>query len=57
VTNEPLEALRCHESGYRELIGLDVGECETEAFWRSFLRSLVKRGLRGVQPVVRPEVP
>src|SRR3954465_11945216 len=34
-----------HESGYRELIALDVGEAETEAFWRSFLRSLVKRGL------------
>lgn len=41
-----------HESGYREVIGLDVGECETEAFWRSFLRSLVKRGLTGVQLVV-----
>jgi putative transposase len=41
-----------HESGYREVIGLDVGECETEAFWRSFLRGLVKRGLSGVQLVV-----
>jgi putative transposase len=41
-----------HESGYREVIGLDVGESETEAFWRSFLRSLVKRGLSGVQLVV-----
>ncbi len=41
-----------HESGYREVIGLDVGECETEAFWRSFLRSLVERGLSGVQLVV-----
>ena len=41
-----------HESGYREVIGLDVGECETEAFWRSFLRSLVERGLAGVQLVV-----
>jgi putative transposase len=41
-----------HESGYREVIGLDVGEAETEAFWRSFLRSLVKRGLTGVQLVV-----
>src|SRR5207237_1139292 len=41
-----------HESGYREVIGLDVGECETEAFWRSFLRSLVERGLNGVQLVV-----
>jgi transposase-like protein len=45
-------AYAVHESGYREVIGLDVGECETEAFWRNFLRSLVKRGLRGVQLVV-----
>jgi putative transposase len=41
-----------HESGYREVIALDVGEAETEAFWRSFLRSLVDRGLTGVQLVV-----
>jgi transposase-like protein len=38
-----------HESGRREIIGLDVGEAETEAFWREFLRSLVARGLGGVQ--------
>jgi putative transposase len=38
-----------HETGRREIIGLDVGEAETEAFWREFLRSLVKRGLAGVQ--------
>jgi putative transposase len=38
-----------HESGRREIIGLDVGEAETEAFWREFLRSLVARGLAGVQ--------
>src|SRR5262245_35929023 len=41
-----------HETGYREVTALDVGEAETEAFWRSFLRSLVKRGLTGVQLVV-----
>src|SRR5262245_43529330 len=41
-----------HESGYRELIALDVGEAETEAFWRGFLRSLVERGLTGVELVV-----
>jgi len=45
-------AYAVHESGYREVIGLDVGECETEVFWRSFLRGLVKRGLQGVQLVV-----
>src|SRR5216117_426748 len=41
-----------HESGYREVIALDVGEAETDAFWRGFLRSLVERGLSGVQLVV-----
>jgi putative transposase len=30
-------------SGQREVIGLDVGAAETEAFWREFLRSLVRR--------------
>jgi putative transposase len=38
-----------HETGRREIIGLDVGEAETETFWREFLRSLVARGLIGVQ--------
>ena len=45
-------AYAVHESGYREVIGLDVGEGETEPLWRSFLRSLVGRGLAGVQLVV-----
>jgi putative transposase len=38
-----------HETGRREVIGLDVGEAETEAFWREFLRSLRARGLTGVR--------
>jgi transposase-like protein len=38
-----------HETGRREIIGLDVGEAETDAFWTEFLRSLVARGLVGVQ--------
>jgi putative transposase len=38
-----------HESGRREVIGLDVGEAETEVFWREFLRSLRARGLAGVR--------
>lgn len=37
-----------HESGRREVIGIDVGEGETEAFWREFLRGLLARGLEGV---------
>jgi putative transposase len=38
-----------HESGRREVVGIDVGEAETEAFWREFLRTLRARGLSGVQ--------
>ena len=29
-----------HETGRREVIGIDLGEAETEAFWRDFLRGL-----------------
>ena len=38
-----------HATGRREIIGLDIGAAETEAFWRDFLRSLVRRGLTGVR--------
>ena len=38
-----------HESGRREILSIDVGEAETEAFWIEFLRGLVARGLVGVQ--------
>jgi putative transposase len=39
-------------TGQREVIGLDVGAAETVAFWREFLRSLIRRGLAGVQLVI-----
>ena len=38
-----------HHSGRREVIGVDVGQAETEVFWREFLRSLRARGLDGVR--------
>jgi len=38
-----------YASGRREVIGVDVGEAETAAFWREFLRSLRERGLDGVK--------
>ena len=41
-----------HETGRREILGIDVGEAETEAFWTEFVRSLIARGLTGVQLVV-----
>jgi transposase-like protein len=41
-----------HQTGRREVVGLDVGAAETESFWRAFLRSLRARGLDGVQLVI-----
>lgn len=45
-------AYAVHESGQREVIGLDLGEVETEAFWAHFLRALRSRGLAGVRLAV-----
>lgn len=40
-----------HE-GERTILGFDVGASEEEAFWLQFLRSLVKRGLKGIQLII-----
>ncbi|MGA5711397.1 IS256 family transposase, partial [Streptomyces cellulosae] len=40
------------EDGGREVLGLMVGDSETEAFWSEFLRSLRERGLTGVRLVI-----
>ena len=45
-------AIGISEEGERRVLGLDVGPSEDRAFWTAFLRSLVKRGLRGVRLVV-----
>lgn len=37
------------EYGVREVIGIDVGEVESEVFWREFLRGLKARGLGDVK--------
>jgi len=38
--------------GYREVLGVDIGDSENETFWTEFLRGLKDRGLEGVQLVV-----
>jgi putative transposase len=45
-------AYAVHETGVREVIGLDVGEVESGAFWTEFLRVLKRRGLSGVRLAV-----
>ena len=39
-------------AGNREVLGCDVGDSETEAFWQQFLGSLRDRGLTGVRLVI-----
>jgi putative transposase len=38
--------------GRREIIGLSVGQSEAAPFWIDFLRSLNRRGLKGVKLVI-----
>src|SRR5690349_17315532 len=45
-------AIGVNTEGRRDVLGLDVGPSEDGAFWHSFLRSLVARGLAGVRLVI-----
>ena len=38
-----------NDDGRREVLGMTVGASEAETFWTEFLRSLARRGLRGVK--------
>jgi putative transposase len=38
--------------GRREVLGMAIGPSEAETFWTEFLRSLARRGLRGVKLVI-----
>ena len=38
--------------GRREVLGMAIGASEVETFWTDFLRSLVRRALRGVKLVI-----
>ena len=40
------------DQGERQILGVDAGPSEDEAFWTQFLRHLVRRGLDGVHLVV-----
>ena len=44
-------ATAVNAEGRREILGMDVGTSEDGAFWLAFLRSLVARGLSGVDLV------
>jgi transposase-like protein len=45
-------AVAVDTEGRREIVGLHLGPSEAETFWATFLRDLVKRGLKGVKLVI-----
>jgi putative transposase len=45
-------AVGVNTDGRREVPGMSVGPSEAETFWTEFLRSLARRGLRGVKLVI-----
>lgn len=45
-------ATALNAQGFREIIGLDIATCEDTEAWTAFLRSLVARGLTGVELVI-----
>ena len=47
-----LLAVGVNSEGHREILGLDLATTEHSARWLAFLRSLVARGLSGVQLVI-----
>lgn len=45
-------AVAVNTDGVREVLGMAIGPSEAEPFWSGFLRSLTRRGLRGVKLVI-----
>ena len=45
-------AVGVNGDGRREVLGMTIGASEAETFWTDFLRTLTRRGLRGVKLVI-----
>jgi putative transposase len=45
-------AVGVNSDGRREVLGMAIGPSEAEPFWTDFLRTLARRGLRGVKLVI-----
>jgi len=52
VSMAVIVAVAVNSDGRREILGITVMPSEAETFWAGFLRSLTRRGLRGVQMVI-----
>ena len=52
VSMATIIAVGVNTDGRREILGVATGASEAEIFWKTFLRSLTARGLRGVRLVI-----
>src|SRR6202043_1699798 len=52
VAKAVIIAVAVNTEGVREVLGMAVNPSEAETFWSDFLRSLTRRGLRGVKLVI-----
>jgi len=52
VSVAAIVAVAVNTDGRREVLGMATGASEAETFWTDFLRSLARRGLRGVKLVI-----
>ncbi|NBW64070.1 MAG: hypothetical protein EBR33_13425 [Synechococcaceae bacterium WB4_1_0192] len=52
VSRAVVVAIGINALGYREVLGIALGDSEAEGFWRQFLGSLNERGLDGTRLVI-----
>src|SRR5207253_3019913 len=52
MAEKALVAVAVNGDGRREVLGISMGVSEAETSWTEFLRSLARRGLRGVKLVI-----
>src|SRR5579863_2288466 len=52
VSKAVIIAVAVNTEGVREVLGMAINPSEAETFWSDFLRSLARRGLRGVKRVI-----
>ena len=50
-----LKAVGVNSTGHREILGVSSSLSEAEVHWRAFLEDLLKRGMKGVQLIIRDD--
>ena len=50
-----LKAIGVNSEGYREILGVSCSLSEAEVHWRNFLEDLLRRGLKGIELIIRDD--